>query len=204
MSGGVTLTAGDSARLKSDIDKLLKQKFKSGKTLLVGIQDGAGEHDGGISNAELGALLHFGGTIKHPGGTDYGFKTKRDMKNNRVKFLKKGKGQVGLGTTGAHDITIPPRPWLDVGFQSGNKEYINTLKKVLVDGGTSTQALNAVGMVAVGKVQEYMSDLKTPGNAKSTIRKKGFDNPLIDTGSLRQSVTSRLVVGAIDTLDEGV
>ena len=82
---------------------------------------------------------------------------------------------------------IPARPWLDVGVKTGVKDYVSILKD---NGDDLDNALNLVGLVAVGKVQQYMIELKTPKNAPSTIkRKKGVDNPLIDNGALMQSVT---------------
>ena len=90
---------------------------------------------------------------------------------------------------------IPARPWLNPGVASGNAEYLSIIEKTLADDGTMTQALNKVGVVAVGKVQKYMTDLRTPPNAASTIKKKGSSNPLIDSGALRQSVTYKIESG---------
>ena len=83
---------------------------------------------------------------------------------------------------------IPPRPWLVPGMQSGNAEYVEEVSKVIADGGSIDLALNRVGNIAVGKVKEYMTELMTPRNADSTIKKKGANNPLIDTGQLKNSV----------------
>ncbi|MGH9932940.1 MAG: hypothetical protein ACREA9_27450, partial [Pyrinomonadaceae bacterium] len=49
--------------------------------------------------------------------------------------------------------------------------------------------LEAVGVVAAGQVKVYMTELKTPPNAASTIKRKKSDNPLIQDGHLRGSVT---------------
>jgi hypothetical protein len=47
-----------------------------------------------------------------------------------------------------------------------------------------------LGLVFVGAIQKEIVDLKEPPNAPATIKaKQGKDNPLIDTGFLRQSVT---------------
>jgi len=90
---------------------------------------------------------------------------------------------------------IPARPWLNPGVASGNAEYYDIITKTMADGGTPEQALNKVGVVAVGKVQKYMTDLRTPPNAASTIKKKGSSNPLIDSGAMRQSVTYKIDSG---------
>ena len=132
--------------LKKQIEKLMTDK-----TVLVGIHESSGEHEGGISNAQLGAVLHFG-------------------------------GQTGKGGK----VTIPPRPWLDAGVQSGVAEYAEIIES---HGDDLDSALELIGVVAVGRTQEYMTNLSTPENADSTKKKKGSANPLIDTGNLRQSVT---------------
>lgn len=82
--------------------------------------------------------------------------------------------------------TIPARPWLDVGVKSGAQDYLEVIENNSDD---IDNALEIIGQIAVGKVQQYMTDLQDPPNAPSTIAKKGSSNPLIDTGALRQSVT---------------
>jgi hypothetical protein len=82
--------------------------------------------------------------------------------------------------------TIPARPWLDVGVKSGTQDYLEVIQNHSDD---IDNALEIIGQIAVGKVQQYMTDLQDPPNAPSTIAKKGSSNPLIDTGALRQSVT---------------
>lgn len=82
--------------------------------------------------------------------------------------------------------TIPARPWLDVGVKSGTQDYLEVIQNYSDD---IDNAIEIIGQIAVGKVQQYMTDLQDPPNAPSTIAKKGSSNPLIDTGALRQSVT---------------
>lgn len=93
---------------------------------------------------------------------------------------------------------IPPRPWLDVGLSTGNQEYISILRDAAERGERLNSALDRVGVVAVGKVQEYVINLNTPPNAQSTIDRKGSSNPLIDTGSMVQSITYTVQSGKPD------
>ncbi|WVH13983.1 hypothetical protein CASP1_00062 [Alcaligenes phage CASP1] len=88
---------------------------------------------------------------------------------------------------------IPARPWLDVGVDTGTKEYLETIEEGIAEGLDSKQILEQVGALAVGYTQQFITDLRDPPNADSTIKKKGSDNPLIDTGNLRQSVTYSVV-----------
>ncbi|MGL6147829.1 MAG: hypothetical protein ACRC1V_05080 [Plesiomonas sp.] len=87
---------------------------------------------------------------------------------------------------------IPARPFLDVGVIS----KIDRINKVINDSGGENldHALDVVGLVAVGAVQEYMTDLQAPANSAETIRRKGSANPLIDSGQLKQSITYQVTI----------
>ena len=136
--------------VKDAIRKAIEE-FATEEYVTVGIHEDAGMHEEGeITNATLGAILHFG------------------------------------------NDNIPARPWLDTGVASGNKEYLAIIQQTAKKGGSLGDALEMVGLVAVGKVQQFMTELKTPPNAESTIEQKGSSNPLIDTGALRLSVTHKV------------
>lgn len=87
---------------------------------------------------------------------------------------------------------IPARPWLDVGVEQGNKEYLEIIEEGAASGLSQTQILEQVGAAAAGYVQQYITDLRDPPNTPSTVKKKGSNNPLIDTGAMRQSVTYKV------------
>lgn len=188
-----TVTGAESAR--EAIEKALKD-FMTDTFVTVGIHEDAGQHESDdITNAQLGAINEFGADIDHPGGTSFGFATKAAADRNEVRFLKKGAGFIELGATGPHKITIPARPWLSPGVQSGNEEYLQIIIDAVKKNKSMDLALKRVGVVAVSKVQLFMTELKTPPNAPSTIKKKGSSNPLIDSGALRQSVTFKVIKG---------
>lgn len=162
--------------------------FQNGddKFVTVGIHEDVADPDGDLTMAGLGATHHFGATINHPGGTTYGYATERDAREGRVRFMKKNTGHMTLGVTKPHNITIPARPWLDVGVLSGVREYEQALTDLQPD--NIEQALEIVGLEASDATKQYMRELHTPPNAKSTIAKKGSSNPLIDTGEMLNSV----------------
>lgn len=176
-------------------DELMKEMnaLKSDKVVTVGIHEEAGfVESGDITMAGLGATHEFGAEIKHPGGTSYGYASKAAADRDEVRFLKKGAGYMELGVTQPHNITIPARPWLEPGVASATPEVLATIQDGMEAGRSMDQILDAVGVVAAAKVKVYMTELKTPPNAASTIRKKGSSNPLIDTGAMRQSVTHQV------------
>jgi phage gpG-like protein len=65
-----------------------------------------------VVKSPYAAIHQFGGKIKHPGGTAYGYATKKDAENGKVKFLKAGAGFMVLGKTKPHIIEIPARPYI--------------------------------------------------------------------------------------------
>lgn len=81
---------------------------------------------------------------------------------------------------------IPPRPFLDIGVMSGVDDYEQALNEREHE--NLEDALKTIGVFAQGAVRQYMTDLQSPPNAESTIKKKGSSNPLIDTGELRSSI----------------
>lgn len=185
-----TVTGAESA-----IDAIQKaiEEFATDNFVTIGIHEDAGQHESDdITNAQLGAVHEFGADIDHPGGTSFGFASKAAADRNEVRFLKKGKGFIELGVTGPHKINIPARPWLTPGVQSGNEEYLQIIMRAVEAGDPLSIALERVGVVAASKVQLFMTQLKSPANAPSTIKKKGSSNPLIDSGALRQSVTFKI------------
>ena len=167
--------------------------FMTTEFLTIGIHEEAGDHpDSDITNAQLGAVHEFGADINHPGGTNFGFNTEQDASDGKVRFLPAGQGFAVIGTTGPHQIKIPARPWLKPGVMSGQEDYLKIIENGAENGDSLRAVLNRVGPVAVGKVQEFMTQLRSPPNAASTVAKKQSSNPLIDSGALRQSVTFQI------------
>ena len=186
------VTIHNTQQVNSAVKKAL-ENLTTNKFVTVGIHEDAGQHESDdITNAALGAVHEFGADINHPGGTSYGYASKAAAERDEVRFLKTGKGYAELGVTKAHEIKIPARPWLKPGVDAGNLEYVNIIEKGAASGEPIDMTLNRVGVVAVSEVQKYMTELRTPPNAPSTIKKKGSSNPLIDSGALRQSVTYKI------------
>lgn len=91
-----------------------------------------------------------------------------------------------LGTS-----TAPSRPFLRMSVDENPDEITAMCGKQLksiAEGGTAEQSLKQVGVFGVSLVQEKIGNGSFAPNAPSTIRKKGSDKPLIDTGRMRQSV----------------
>lgn len=85
----------------------------------------------------------------------------------------------------------PARPFMKQSFEKHEKELqaaCNSVNAALSKGDTAQHALNTIGVVAKGIVQDEIVNGGFAPNAPSTVRKKGSEQPLIDTGHMRQSV----------------
>lgn len=182
-----------------DVKEALKEalgEFLTDEFLTVGIHEDEGMHDGAdITNAQLGAVHEFGAEIDHPGGTSYGYATKKDAESGKVKFLGRGQGFMELGVTGPYKINIAARPWLRPGVESKIDEYLAIIANGVENGQTLSEVLQVIGPVAVSAAQVYMTNLRSPANAKSTIEKKGSSNPLINTSEMKGSVGFKIESG---------
>lgn len=198
----VSVTGTDRAiRSASEIIKRLEGRNQ----VLVGVQKASGAYEDGAQIAVIAAANHFGATIKTKGGVSYGYRTEKEAIAGQVRFMEAGKGFMELGKTSAGVTKIPARPFLDVAISKNKARYSkifkNLIPKVIDEKMTAEQMLNSVGEAASSDVQDYLTELRDPPNATSTVSKKGSDNPLIDTGFLKQSIRHEI---ARDIVTEGV
>ncbi len=90
---------------------------------------------------------------------------------------------------GAPAAGIPPRPFFRNFIAKNSKGWPGGIANQLKLNGYDVQrSLQITGFVLKGQLQLEIRDLKTPPNAPSTIRRKGFDDPLIETGHMLNSV----------------
>ena len=92
-----------------------------------------------------------------------------------------------LGTSNG----IPSRPFLRDSVDKHGTElnaFLEDQVELMKRGVSAEQVLKNIGQYQKGRVQEEITDGSFVPNAKSTVRKKHSDHPLIDTGHMRQSV----------------
>lgn len=147
--------------------KDLAKRLEREQRVLVGVPEGSGSYEDGLTIATVAAVNNFGSA----------------------------------------DGRIPARPFLQPPIEDGAPMYRRLaevmLPRVLSGEMEMRTLLEQMGNLAEGHVKQYITDLRTPPNAQSTIDKKGSDNPLIDTGFLRQSI--RYVLDETnDPLEEGI
>ena len=65
---------------------------------------------------------------------------------------------------------------------------LQSKKADLLQGKSAEQVLKEIGIFQKDLIQEKITEGSFTPNAASTVRKKGSNKPLIDTGRMRQSV----------------
>ena len=92
---------------------------------------------------------------------------------------------------GVPEHNQPPRPFFRgmIAKESGHwgDDVAAALQHTDYD---TSQSLDIVGQSIAGELRQSITDLLAPPLAPSTIKRKGFDKPLVDTGHMLNSVTS--------------
>lgn len=85
---------------------------------------------------------------------------------------------------------IPPRPFFRRMISEHRSEWTGEVKQALIrEKGNGLTALALMGETIQGELMQSILDFSSPPLAASTIRRKGFAKPLIDTGQMLNSVT---------------
>ena len=94
---------------------------------------------------------------------------------------------------------IPSRPFTRQWFDGNLAKTKNKSRKILeniLDGNiTVKEGLEELGFYGATGIKQSIVQLKKPPNAPMTIRKKGFDDPLIETGQMRDTVNHKEFIG---------
>lgn len=86
---------------------------------------------------------------------------------------------------------IPPRPFMRVGLKQEVKsdpKVFDAIIQAVTSGRSALSAAKTSSPALVAMLQKVMNEWSSPPNAPRTVAEKGFNNPLIDTGELRDSI----------------
>lgn len=98
------------------------------------------------------------------------------------------------GTEKAGKPYIPERPFLSFSFRNTaaiRAQVRRELKLIISNRSTTKNSLDRLGRSQRKRVVGAITNWLAPPNAPFTVKKKGFNNPLIHTGALRGGVKSR-------------
>ena len=106
---------------------------------------------------------------------------------------------------GAPKASIPERSFMRSTFDAHEDDYTQAASEALgsvIDGDiTPMGAMIEVGERMSGDMRLTIYDMKTPPNAPSTIARKGFNDPLVHTGTMARTLRYVAVLGE-ETLEQ--
>lgn len=154
----------------------------------------------GKSVAEVARINEFGALIKvdaHEQTIYRRIDESTGTFKNGGKFVPKEKANYATThSVAAYQIVIPPRPFMRLAwyrFQIGFPALQKKLGKDFLSGKLSADGmLNQIGLHLEGLIVASINNGGWKPNAKSTIAKKGFDNPLTHFGTMKQTVTYKI------------
>lgn len=95
-----------------------------------------------------------------------------------------------LNEYGVPSHNQPPRPFMRRAINKNDKkwarQFANGMKNTAGDVG---RVFALMGEIIATDISQEIIDLKSPPLAESTVQKKGFDKPLIDTHTMLDNVT---------------
>lgn len=95
---------------------------------------------------------------------------------------------------GAPKAGIPSRPYFRTMIRNKRGEWPKAIGSTLkANDYDARRTLDQVGAAVAGQLRQSITDLVSPPLAASTIARKGFDKPLIDTGHMLNSVDHEVV-----------
>ena len=107
---------------------------------------------------------------------------KLSEKQVRVGLKRGKKGKRHNGTSSQTDL-------VDIAEEEIREAALSEAAKVLRGNEKAQQAFREIGTDVQKKVQKRIDEGQFVPNAPSTIKRKGHDHPLIDTGTMRDSIS---------------
>lgn len=87
----------------------------------------------------------------------------------------------------------PPRPFFRIAIEKNKTKWPRNLATALKNNGYDASiSLGLLGAEIKGEIEDSIKELIAPPLAQSTIDRKGFSKPLIDTGTMLRNVTSQV------------
>ena len=166
-------------------------------TVRVGFLEGSTYPDG-TSVPMVAAVQEFGGTITVPEHNQSVFrKVNKDGSFAKAgRFVKRTKANFQTDhTVPAFQVTIPSRPFFRNMLADVKPLLGPLIAKAMAKGMSPDQALQAVGEFMKGRLQKSIIDTNDPPLAESTVARKGFSKPLIETQHMQNSADYEVVKG---------
>lgn len=176
--------------------KQIEDRVKDAQAVRAGFLEGATYPDG-TPVAYIAAIQEFGARVEVPEREQTIYRSiNPDLTFRRNgRFVKrKASNFASDHKVKAHEIVIPPRPFFRTAIAANKEEWAKVFGIALKRSGYSAAtALATVGQQMVSDIQASIVGFSSPPNAPSTIRQKGYNNPLLHTRHMLRSVDAEVV-----------
>lgn len=150
----------------------LKSKIKGQRSMKVNV--GFLQED----TAKIALINEYGATIKV---TD----------KMRGYFYHTFKTHLKKSTT---EIKIPPRPFMDMTFKNNYRKWEKTLQQILKKNNYDIEkSLSLMGEIIKSDIQLTIESGNFTPNSPLTVKAKGTNSPLINTGNMRDSIEYEVI-----------
>jgi hypothetical protein len=187
MTMKIELGEGFGKKIQAALDKMAGNVFNA-SSVEIGWNKEAryGADKGGMPVASVAVTNEYGGTITIPEHTvsNYRQVDKSGEFARGGKFVKRAVSNFETThTVPEHTVTIPPRPFFR-GMVAAEKQFWPTdMAHALRESQYNMKhALGLMGEEITGKLQQSIIEFNDPANAPSTVARKGFNDPLVESG----------------------
>lgn len=133
------------------------------------------------------ALRDISARLKSKGSVDVGFLSGATYPDGKSVAFVAAMNEFGHKTTGGG--YVPPRPFFRNMITEHRNEWPGAVIEALKDTDYDVElTLERIGAGIAGQLRQSITDLVAPPLAPSTVARKGFTKPLIDSGTLLASV----------------
>jgi hypothetical protein len=186
-------TVKSSGKLQSYL-KDITGNLANGSAVKVGFLEGSTYEDG-TPIATVAAVMEFGAVIDMPAREQniYFRQNKDGSIGNR--FVKREKSNFAQNVqVPAHRVVIPARPFFRDAIEKNASGWAGAVQTALKDNDyNASKAMSLVGQGIVDQVSESIGEFNSVPLKPSTIKKKGFDKQLIETGDMQRAVDYEVI-----------
>lgn len=189
----ISLKGGD---LTNKVLDHLKRQLSKASSVEVGWNSDAtypdNHRNGGDYVANIAVINEFGGTIREHTQNIYRSISANGEFRQGARFVKSGRSNYQTSNV-VEEYTIPARPFFRTMIAAKKGTYGADLDKALRENDyDSKKALGLVGYKIQLELSKTIGEWATPPNAPITIARKGFDDPLHESGLMGSTVMHRV------------
>ena len=81
--------------------------------------------------------------------------------------------------------------------ERGKVLFLKGVNGIVKSGWSISAMTNQIGIEAATRYKATIESIKSPPNAPSTIARKGFNNPMIETGRFKANIAARINGGRV-------